>query len=108
MRYALQVRVLSLREHHGFLSFDDHLERSADFDDILVVDIGTADSGPGIWATWNSLIPGAISRHEPEGTPLDDQDPNTGVWVADIPLAATAVPILGDGSRIRLTVTPWA
>ncbi|MFD5899585.1 esterase/lipase family protein [Streptomyces sp. NPDC060366] len=108
MRYALHVRVLSLREHHGFLSFGDHLERTADFDDILVVDIGTADSGPGIWATWNSLIPGAISRHEPEGTPLDDQDPNTGVWVADIPLPATAVPILGDGSRIRLTVTPWA
>ncbi|MFE3247238.1 hypothetical protein [Streptomyces sp. NPDC059209] len=31
MRYALHMRILSLREHHGFLSFGDHLERTADF-----------------------------------------------------------------------------
>lgn len=108
MRYALHVRILSLRERNGFLSFGDHLERTADFDDILVVDIGTADSGPGIWATWNSLIPGAISHHEPGGAPLNDEDPQSDTWVAHIPLPSTAVPILGDRSRIRLTVTPWA
>ncbi|MFI6693962.1 esterase/lipase family protein [Streptomyces sp. NPDC050433] len=107
MRYALHVRILSLREHHGFLSFGDHLERAADFDDTLVVDVGTAHSGPGIWATWNSLIPGAISQHEPGGTPLSDEDPQSGTWVAHIPLPATAVPILGDRSSIRLAVTPW-
>jgi hypothetical protein len=102
MRYALQLRILSLREQRGFLSFGDHLEQTADFDDTLVVDIGE-----GTWAAWNSLIPGTISSHEPSGTSLQDEDTRAGTWVANIPLPASAQPILGEQARIRLTVTPW-
>ncbi|WKX73809.1 triacylglycerol lipase [Streptomyces sp. XD-27] len=107
MRYALHVRVLSLRERHGVLHFFDHLEEAADFDDILVVDVGTGRTGqPGVWAAWNSAIPGAIRDHEPGGTALGDEDPASGVWRAHIPLPDTARPILGDQARIRLVVTP--
>lgn len=107
MRYALRLRVLSLRERHGFLTFGDHLEQTPDLDDVLVVDVGTPPENPGIWATWNSLIPGAVRDHVPDGPPLGDEDPSDGTWVAHIPLPATAAPILGDAARIRLTVTPW-
>lgn len=34
--YMLQLRVLSLREHAGIFGFGDHLEQSADFDDMVV------------------------------------------------------------------------
>ncbi|MFJ3103489.1 alpha/beta fold hydrolase [Streptomyces sp. NPDC086835] len=102
MRYALQLRILSLREQRGFLSFGDHLEQTADFDDTLVVDIGE-----GTWAAWNSLIPGTIRSHEPSGTSLQDEDTRAGTWVANIPLPASAQPILGEQARIRLTVTRW-
>ncbi|MFD9544631.1 esterase/lipase family protein [Streptomyces sp. NPDC060022] len=103
MRYALHLRILSLRERDGFLSFGDHLEQTADFDDILVIDVGK-----GTWAAWNSLIPGAIRDHEPSGAPVADEDSSTGVWVAGIPLPESATPILGEQARIRLTVTPWS
>jgi pimeloyl-ACP methyl ester carboxylesterase len=38
-RYALQMRVLSLKEHRGIFQFHDHLEQMADWGDILVVDV---------------------------------------------------------------------
>ncbi|MBB1259137.1 esterase/lipase family protein [Streptomyces alkaliterrae] len=108
MRYALQLRVLSLRGRHGLLRFRDHLEQAADFADTLVVDLRAAESGEEIRAAWNSVIPGAIKDHAPSGAPLGDEDPRTGVWVAHVPLPPTAAPILGDGARIRLAVRPWS
>ncbi|MEU3706690.1 alpha/beta fold hydrolase [Streptomyces anulatus] len=103
MRYALHLSILSLRERRGFLSFGDHLEQTADFDDVLVIDVGK-----GTWAAWNSVIPGAIRDHEPSGAPLADEDPGSGLWVASIPLPASATPILGEQARIRLRVTRWS
>ncbi|MCZ2525283.1 esterase/lipase family protein [Streptomyces sp. HB2AG] len=108
MRYALHLRLLSLRERRGILRFGDHLEQVADFDDILVVDIPAGAGGPGVRAAWNSLIPGAIRDHEPSGTLLGDEDPRSGVWVGHVPLPPSADPILGGRARIRLSVTPWA
>ncbi|WP_460110024.1 esterase/lipase family protein [Streptomyces sp. YKOK-J1] len=109
MRYALHLRILSLRRRDGLLCFDDHLEQTADFDDILVVDVGTdpAVPAPALTAVWNSEIDGPISTYRPDSHALRDEDPTPGAWVCRIPLPATAGPILGQDARIRLTVTPW-
>ncbi|XER99905.1 hypothetical protein HEP87_57175 [Streptomyces sp. S1D4-11] len=100
------MRILSLHRRDGLLSFNDHLEQTADFDDILVVDVG-ADPVPALSAIWNSEITGRISDYRPGGRTLGDENPAPGVWVNHIELPATAAPILGEDARIRLTVTPW-
>ncbi|KOV61349.1 esterase/lipase family protein [Streptomyces sp. MMG1121] len=109
MRYALHLRILSLHRCDGLLSFKDHLEQTADFDDILVIDVRADPSaaGPAVSATWNSAITGPISAYRPDGGALDDENPAAGIWVNDIELPATAAPIVGQDARIRLTVTPW-
>jgi hypothetical protein len=107
MRYALHLRIVSLREEHGFLSFGDHLEQTADFDDILVIDIGSGPAGPEISASWNSLIPGAIAEFTPVGTSLRDEDSGDGVWSTTVALPGTAAPILGSEAAVHLTATSW-
>ncbi|MEV5150589.1 alpha/beta fold hydrolase [Streptomyces werraensis] len=109
MRYALHLRILSLRERNGLLSFGSHLEQTADFDDTLVVDVftGRASSAPALSAVWNSDIPGSIRDHLPDGSARTDENPEPGVWVGHVELPGTAAPILGADARIRLTVTPW-
>lgn len=109
LRYALHLRLLSLHRCEGVLSFRDHLEQSADFDDTLVIDVGAdpACDVPALSATWNSAIQGPISDYRPAGRVLGDENPAPGVWVSHIALPATAAPILGQDARIRLTVTPW-
>jgi pimeloyl-ACP methyl ester carboxylesterase len=110
MRYALEVRILSLRMGDGILWFKDHLEQTADFSDTLIVDIGTNETGrPGVWADWNSVIAGTIRDHRPTGTPrpADDEESGGGVWRVHVPLPASARSILGEKAAIRLTATPW-
>lgn len=107
MRFILELRLISLRERRGILSLGDHLEQTADFADTLVIDVGTPQAGPGIWATWSSEIEGAIRDHHVAGTPRVDEDPAPGRWVAHIALPATAAPLLGGDARIRLVATPW-
>ena len=105
LRYALRLRLIPLREEHGCCRFGDHLEQTADVDDTLVVDIEAGLPCPRAWATWNSVIPGAIRDWEPDGPPMGDADDSTGVWCTEVPLPATARPILGRRARLRLTVT---
>ncbi|MDC0768314.1 esterase/lipase family protein [Streptomyces sp. HD] len=107
MRFILDLRLISLRERGGFLGLGDHLEQSADFSDTLVIDVGPPDAGPGIWATWNSEIEGAIRDHRAAGSPRSDEDPAAGRWVAHIPLPATTARLVGADARIRLVATPW-
>ncbi|WP_406835377.1 esterase/lipase family protein [Streptomyces sp. AHU1] len=107
LRYALHLRILSLHRHDGLLSFNDHLEQVADFDDILIIDIGTDPAMPAISAGWNSEITGRISDYVPDRRTLVDENPAPGVWVNHVELPATADPLLGKDARIRLTVTPW-
>ncbi|WP_432197744.1 esterase/lipase family protein [Streptomyces sp. bgisy027] len=107
MRFILELRVISLRERRGILHLGDHLEHSADFADTLVIDVGTPDGGPGIWATWNSEIEGAIRDHRVAGAPRADEDPTPGRWIAHIPLPDSAAPLVGGDARIRLEATPW-
>ncbi|MEV2211618.1 alpha/beta fold hydrolase [Streptomyces sp. NPDC050997] len=108
MRYALHLRILSLRQRdNGLLDFDDHIEQTADVDDILIVDVGVDNGVPALRATWNSAIKGPISNFTQTGSALVDEDPDLGEWVANIKLPATTEPILGANARIRLTVTDW-
>ncbi|MFF9132562.1 esterase/lipase family protein [Streptomyces sp. NPDC014806] len=108
LRYALHLRILSLRERdNGFLDFRDHIEQTADFDDILVVDVGSDSGVPALRATWNSAIVGPISDYEPAGPTLADEDPASGRWVGTVPLPDSTRTILGEDARIRLTVTDW-
>ncbi|MFP4634988.1 MAG: esterase/lipase family protein [Nitriliruptoraceae bacterium] len=106
MRYMLQVRVLSLRQHRSTFRFFDHLEQAADFDDVLVVDVAHRDTGFAAWAGWKSQIPTPLRDHRPEGSPLTDEDPDAGTWVATVPLAENARGFLGPDAAVRLTVTP--
>ncbi|WP_339384445.1 hypothetical protein [Streptomyces glaucescens] len=71
-----------------------------------MVDVGSG-AAPGIWATWNSLIPGTIKDHEPQGRPLTDEDPAAGRWVTHVPFPENARPLLGEHTSIRLSATPW-
>ncbi|WP_225830104.1 triacylglycerol lipase [Streptomyces sp. NK08204] len=108
LRYALHLRILSLRERdNGFLDFRDHIEQTADFDDILVVDVSSEAGVPAVRAVWNSAIVGPISDYEPAGPSLADEDPASGRWVSDIPLPDSTRTILGEEARIRLSVTDW-
>lgn len=107
MRFILDLRLISLRERGGILGLGDHLEQTADFSDTLVIDIGTPEAGPGIWATWNSEIEGAIRDHRVAGSPRSDEDPAPGRWVAHIPLPGTTARLVGGDARIRLVATPW-
>lgn len=105
MRYSLHVRVLSLRQEGGMFRFFDHLEQSADFDDILVVDVKPQpDAPPMAWATWNSAIPCAIRDYQPQGEPLGDENPDAGVWEAHVPLPEAARAFLGDDAAVFLVV----
>ncbi|MFI6013945.1 esterase/lipase family protein [Streptomyces sp. NPDC051243] len=107
MRFILDLRLISLRERGGILGLGDHLEQTADFSDTLVIDVGTPQAGPGIWAAWNSEIEGAIRDHRVAGTPRADEDPAPGRWIAHIPLPTTTARLVGDDARIRLVATPW-
>ena len=106
MRHVLRLRLISLRQHGGLLSFLDHLEQTADWLDTLVVDIG-ADTGGHLatWATWNSAIPGAIRDWDPASTaPLDDEDDRPGHWRVRVPVPANARELLGADAAVQIVV----
>jgi pimeloyl-ACP methyl ester carboxylesterase len=107
VRYALRLRLISVRQRDGAFRFADHLEQTADFDDTLVVDIapGGEHGTPRASATWNSLIPGAIRDWEPAGESLDDTDPAAGVWRGCVKVPPSGRPILGPNAAISITVT---
>ncbi|TQS46917.1 esterase/lipase family protein [Cryptosporangium phraense] len=106
MRYGLHLRLLSVEQTDHTLWFGNHLERVADFDDILIVDMDAGASGLRAAAKWNSGIVGALRDYEPgEDERLADENPEPGVWLANVRLPRTAEPILGPDAHLRLTVT---
>ncbi len=107
MRFALTVRVLSLREEGGMFRFGDHIEQTTDFDDTLVVDVGVQGTSLVAWASWASEITVPLRDHQPEGDPLRDQEPTPGVWVREIPFPTSAA-FLGSRAALRLTCTSHA
>ncbi|MGI8948761.1 MAG: esterase/lipase family protein, partial [Ornithinimicrobium sp.] len=108
MRYMLQLKVLSLRERGGIFSFDDHIEQSADFDDMLVVDVEPPTAGrsaPRAWATWASQVSSPLRDYEPpDSAVLTDEDDAQGLWVAHVPLPSPSGLFLGETASVRLTV----
>lgn len=108
MRYMLQLRVLSLREVNGAFWFKDHLEQSADFDDMLVVDVKPPLNGspPRAWAQWASNIRTPLRTYEPQGDQgqLTDEDQDAGEWKATVKLPSPMGDFLGPEASVRLTV----
>ncbi len=103
-RYTLHLKILSLRQRRGIFDFRDHLEQTADVDDVLVVDIGADDGRLVAWARWNSQLELPLRDYEPSGPPLVDQEQAPGRWVTDLPLPNSARTFLGTDAAIRLTV----
>ena len=106
MRYMLQLRVLSLRQHGSSFRFFDHLEQAADFDDVLVVDVAHRDAGLTAWAAWKSQLPVPLRDYRPDGPPLNDADDAVEAWQVDVPLADNARRFLGSGAAVRLSAAP--
>ena len=103
-RYTLHLKLLSLRQRRGIFDFRDHLEQTADFDDVLVVDIGAHAQELVAWAKWNSELPVQLRDYQPSGPPLVDEDRAPGSWVTSVLLPAPAREFLGSRAAIRLTV----
>jgi hypothetical protein len=102
-RYTLHLRVLSLRERRGVFDFGQHLEKSPDFDDHLVVDVGAWQGGLAAWAVWASQIPSRLADYQPTGEPAADAVPAAGVWQTTVALPP-AGGFLGADAGVRLTV----
>lgn len=105
MRYMLQLRVISIRERNGIFWFGDHIEQSADFDDMLVVDVKPAIEKqiPTAWARWASNIRTPLRAYEP-GRSLTDEDDDAGEWQATIKLPSPMGDFLGPNASVRMTV----
>ena len=103
MRHVLQLRLLSLRKKGGILTFLDHLEQTADWADVLVVDIAFEQgTTPQSWAVWNSSITTAIRDWVPDPAvdpPLQDQDTSAGHWLVRVPVPPAARKLLGGRGR---------
>jgi len=109
MRHVLQLRLISLRKKDHLLSFLDHLEQTADWADVLVVDIEFHPDGtpPRSWAVWNSSLTTAIRDWEPDKASdqqLEDLDSTTGSWLAKIQLPVAARQLLGEHAAISIAV----
>ncbi|WP_029287182.1 alpha/beta hydrolase [Cellulomonas sp. HZM] len=110
MRHVLSLRLLSLRKKQGLLSFLDHLEQTADWQDVLVVDIG-ADAGgaPATWGVWSSTLGGAIRDWSPDPAhdpPLQDDEPEPRHWRVRVPLPEAARGLLGAQAAVTIEVVP--
>jgi hypothetical protein len=104
IRHILHLRLLSLTERNGFFIFGDHVEKTADFDDHLVIDVAIDPSGARAWAAWTSQIETTVRDYQPgpQHQILDEnQDP--GIWVSTVRLPP-AGQFLGGDTAVRLTI----
>ena len=112
-RYSLTLRVAQLKEQDNFFDFSEHLEQVSDWADTAIFDVGPDDVGKGLraWANWNTDIPGAIEDFDPTTSqPRQIRQLPDGSWQFDLPLPAVArsLPILGQDSKLRMTITDQA
>ncbi|NMR19438.1 triacylglycerol lipase [Cellulomonas fimi] len=108
LRHVLHLRLISLRESDGVLSFLDHLEQTADWSDALVVDVDADARGRfATWATWSSTIQSAIRDWDPAGSPaLEDLDDRPSSWRVRVPVPWAARSLLGPDAAVEIVVTP--
>ncbi|GIG20263.1 hypothetical protein Cch01nite_09870 [Cellulomonas chitinilytica] len=111
LRHVLGLRLVSLRDRNGLLSFFDHVENAPEWTDALVVDIGEVDGHRTTWATWNSAITTAIRDWEPRpgvDEPVRDVADERGHWKGVVPLPAVTRRMLGPDAAVTLEVFPRA
>jgi pimeloyl-ACP methyl ester carboxylesterase len=115
LRYSLSLKVYKVDDRGGFLHFGDHLEKTPDWGDSLIVDVApNADQGLQAWAAWNHDVEGLNASFDPisMGRPEGQRGPLAfaaagGVMSAgiDLPDGAKALPILGAGAHLTIQVT---
>jgi len=110
LRHVLGLRLVSLRDRKGLLSFFDHVENAPEWADALVVDIGEVDGRRTTWATWNSTIGSAIRDWEPRpgvDAPVADLAPaDPRYWKGEVALPAITRGLLGPNAVVTLEVFP--
>ena len=119
MRYTITLRVFKLDQQGGTFRFADHLEQVPDWADSLIADVGPNQDGTGLaaWVAWNSAVHGANDQFDPitEALPEGQRDPlelarAAAGYVGRVPLpeAARALPVLGQGASLTISVTDRA
>lgn len=105
MRYTLHLRLLSLEEKDYAFSWRDHIEKTTDFDDTLVIDVRQRDDGDGLnaWTQWASRITVPIREYVPVGDPLPNDNTREGAWHQSIPFPAAGT-FLARDAVVTLTV----
>ena len=110
-RYALDLKVMSLKEEGGILGFGDHLEQIGDWEDTLIVDVQLDGNGSAHRLTWqwNSTLTGRIADQTELANPLTWEPDTTGghEWHIVIPVPDAARSLLGEDSRLDLVATLW-
>lgn len=103
-RHTLHLRLLSLTERDGFFIFGDHIEKTADFDDHLIIDVALGSTSTRAWAAWSSQIQTTVRDYQPQPQhQVQDDDPALGTWVSTVPLPPSGQ-FLGDSAAVRLTI----
>ncbi len=110
-RYALHLRVTSLKESGGWFGFGEHLEQIADWDDSLVIDLVIDEDGGVTEGTygWNSTLRGRIGETDVMPHPLtwESADGTASDWAGSVPLPETATAMLGEQARLTFSVRRW-
>jgi pimeloyl-ACP methyl ester carboxylesterase len=118
-RYSLTLRVFHVTEQHGGFLWKNHLEQVADWEDTLLVDVGRDDEDPvdamRAWVAWKSAVQGPPERYNPitdglanaaDRKPCDfTSDGNALYCSVQLPDISSHIPILGDDTHLRLTVS---
>ncbi|MBC7442729.1 MAG: hypothetical protein H7311_09450 [Ramlibacter sp.] len=111
-RYALDLKVSSLKETGGILGFGDHLEQIADWQDTLIVDVEVNDTGVARSVTWewNSALAGRIAEQAQLPHQLDWAPGKSagGQWQLPVPIAPMGQAVLGTDARLQLDISLWA
>jgi hypothetical protein len=113
-RYALTLGVTSLKEQGGWFGFGGHLEKTADWEDALVVDITITKEGAGAGnvtgahCQWNSELEGRIADATTDDLVLNLVNAREdGVWRGSVPLPASARKMLGEESTLNFVASLW-
>ena len=111
-RYALDLKIISLKETGGILGFGGHLEQIADWQDTLIVDVEVNDKGAArsvIWE-WNSTLAVRIAEQAELPNQLDwaPGKSSDGQWQLPVPIAPMGQAVLGSHAHLQLSIGLWA
>lgn len=101
LRWTLRLRILSLRERQGSEVYWDNIEGAAEFEDVLLIDLGEDERGHLTRVAWKSSVPGPLRDYHPVDPPLSDENLRDSSITFRFPPAAR--PIVGADAAVRLT-----